>query len=107
MMKRYFLKIITFVALMIFTLGFNGAQKSAIAGDSSSDGWSAFELMPIRAISVKGDAAKFRDLNWMNDGTTGGIKAMGFDSDVTKDGHLSFEGHAIPGDNDFGAGLKL
>ena len=106
-MKRYFLKIITFVALMIFTLGFNGAQKSAIAGDASSDGWSAFELMPIRTISVKGDAAKFRALNWMNDGTTGGIKAMGFDSEVGEGGQVSFDGHAIPGDNDFGAGLKL
>src|SRR3989344_5627648 len=107
MMKRYFLKIITFVALMIFTLGFNGAQKSAIAGDASSDGWSAFELMPIRTISVKGDAAKFRALNWMNDGTTGGIKAMGFDSEVGEGGQVSFDRHAIPGDNDFGAGLKL
>ena len=106
-MKRDFLKIITFVALMIFTLGFNGAQKSAIAGDASSDGWSAFELMPIRTISVKGDAAKFRALNWMNDGTTGGIKAMGFDSEVGEGGQVSFDGHAIPGDNDFGAGLKL
>ena len=75
-MKRYLLKTVTLVALMIFTFGFNGAQKSAIADDTSADGWSTFELMPFRSISVKGDAAKFRAINWMNDGATGGIKAM-------------------------------
>ena len=106
-MKRYLLKTVTLVALMIFTFGFNGAQKSAIADDTSTDGWNTFELMPFRSISVKGDAAKFRAINWMNDGATGGIKAMSFDGDVGKDGQVSFEGHAIPGDNDFGAGLKL
>src|SRR3989338_2477359 len=107
MMKRHIPKIVKAVALIIFMIGFNGAPKPALADDASSDGWSAFELMPIRTISVKGDAAKFRALNWMNDGTTGGIKAMGFDSEVGEGGQVSFDGHAIPGDNDFGAGLKL
>ncbi|OGX40945.1 MAG: hypothetical protein A3G91_00370 [Omnitrophica WOR_2 bacterium RIFCSPLOWO2_12_FULL_50_9] len=106
-MKRHIPKIVKAVALIIFMIGFNGAPKPALADDASSDGWSTFELMPIRTISVKGDAAKFRALNWMNDGTTGGIKAMGFDSDAGEGGQVSFDGHAIPADNDFGAGLKL
>src|SRR3989344_9422575 len=106
-MRKYLLKIINPVMLIILMCGFNGAQKLAIAGDTSSDGWGTFELMPIRTISVKGDAAKFRAINWMNDGTTGGIKAMSFDGDFGKGGSLSFDGHAIPGDNDFGTSLKL
>lgn len=106
-MRKYYLKIINLATLIVFAVGFNGAQKPAIADDTSSDGWGTFELMPIRTISVKGDAAKFRAINWMNDGTTGGIKAMSFDGDFGKDGSLSFDGHAIPGDNDFGTSLKL
>ncbi len=106
-MKKYFLKIINPLMATIFALGLIGAQKPAFADDISADGWSTFELTPFRSISIKGDAAKFRALNWMNDGTTGGIKAMGFDGEVGKDVQVSFDGHAIPGDNDFGAGFKL
>ena len=106
-MKKYLLKIINPVMLIVFTLGLNGAPAPAVADDASTDGWGAFELMPYRSISVKGDAAKFRAINWMNDGTTGGIKAMSFDGDFGKDGSLSFDGHAIPGDHDFGTSLKL
>jgi len=106
-MKKHILKIVKVVAVLIFTIGFNGTPRPALADDASTDGWDTFELMPFRSISVKGDAAKFRALNWMNDGTTGGIKAMGYEGDLGEGGNLSFEGHAIPGDNDFGAGLKL
>lgn len=65
------------------------------------------ELMPIRVVHVKGDAAKFRALNWMDDGVTGGIKDMTFNGDIGNGNHLSFESHAIPGDNDVGANLNL
>lgn len=67
----------------------------------------SIEVMPIRSVSVKGDAAKFRAINWMNDGTTGGIKDMKFNGDIGKGEHLTFEGHAIEGDNDYGATLSL
>ncbi len=105
MKKRYFKTavLLTFVA---FILGFNGVSKEAFANQLLS-GWEAFNVMPFRYIAVKGDAAKFRALNWMNDGATGGIKDMLFSSKIGKDGELSFEGHAIPGDNDFGTMLKL
>lgn len=106
-MKRYFLKIISSAVLIIFAFGFNGAPTPAIADDASTDGWDTFELMPYRSVSVKGDAAKFRALNWMNDGVTGGIEDMTFNGEMGEGGHLLFEGHAIPGDNNFGAGLKL
>lgn len=106
-MKRYLLGRTRLVALILFTVGFNGMQRPAFADDTSPDGWGTFELMPIRTISVKGDAAKFRALNWMNDGVTGGIEDMLFNGKMGKDGHLSFEGHAIPGDNDYGADLKM
>jgi hypothetical protein len=107
MMKRYLLKIINRSALILLTVGLTMFQEPLFADDSSTGSWDTFELMPIRVINVKGDAAKFRALNWMDDGTTGGIKAMGFDSEAGEGGQVSFDGHAIPGDNDLGAGLKL
>ncbi len=106
-MPRSLPKIISPLTSAIFLLWFGCVPVSVFAEDTSAQGWDTFELMPIRVISVKGDAAKFRAINWMNDGTTGGIKAMGFDGDLGEGGNLSFDGHAIPGDNDFGASLKL
>ena len=93
--------------LMGVAFGLNGTLIPAMADDAVTDGWSTFELMPIRIINVKGDAAKFRAMNWMDDGATGGIKAMGFDTELGEGGQVSFDGHAIPGDNDLGASLKL
>lgn len=66
-----------------------------------------FEVTPFRIIDVKGDAAKFRALNWMNDGTTTGIENMTFNGEAGEGDYLTFEGHAIPGDNDLGAVLRL
>jgi hypothetical protein len=63
--------------------------------------------MPYRTISVKGDSAKFRAIHWVNDGTTGGIKAMGYQDQLGETGKLSFEGHVIPGDNNFDTKLNL
>ena len=66
-----------------------------------------FNFMPFRYITVKGDAAKFRAITWMNDGYTGGIKEMGINKTFGKDLVVDFEGHAIPGDNDFESDLTL
>ena len=105
-MKEYLSRMFKLAALTIFILGFNYAGQEAFAGILAG-GLKTFEVMPYRIISVKGDAAKFRALNWMNDGTTGGINDMSYDGKIGKDSQLSFEGHVIPGDNDFGASLKL
>jgi hypothetical protein len=86
---------------MVFMVSFSGLGRAA--GDLPD----TFVLMPIRTIAVKGDAAKFRALNWMNDGTTGGIKEMTVERNLGKGTSVSFEGHAIPGDNDLGADLTL
>ncbi len=92
---------ITPIILMVFMVSFSGLGRAA--GDLPD----TFVLMPMRTIAVKGDAAKFRALNWMNDGSTGGIKDMTIERDAAKGEHVSFEGHAIPGDKDLGADLTL
>ena len=98
-MKRPILKFTNFLVTLLFFIGTSGMQN-VFAADR-------FVIEPIRLISVKGDAAKFRALNWMNDGTTGGIKEIGIDRKLGKDEHVTFEGHAIPGDNDLGALLTI
>jgi len=86
---------------MVFMVSFSGL------GIAAGDLPDTFVMMPIRTIAVKGDAAKFRALNWMNDGNTGGIKEMTVERNLGKGTSVSFEGHAIPGDNDLGADLTL
>lgn len=124
-MRRNFLKTTSLTATMTLAFIFSLTTTNAFAGTltetlrnlfnkdmpdyfhSAKLQLDTFEVMPIRSVSVKGDAAKFRAINWMNDGITGGIKEMGFDGDIGKGDKLSFEGHAIPGDNDFGASFNL
>ncbi len=125
-MRKYAFKTMSFVTLVMFLFVFGWAGTKAFAAtltetlreflnndvpdfmnDVTKMKLDEFEIMSFRIIDVKGDAAKFRAINWMNDGTTGGIEGMTFDGDVGEGDHLTFEGHAIPGDNDFGAGFTL
>jgi len=64
------------------------------------------DIMPVQMVAVKGDVAKFRAINWMNDGYTGGIKDMTVERKLGKDVHVSFEGHATT-DSDLGAKLTI
>ncbi len=98
-MKRPIWKVINVITIVMFLVANTGWQRV----------WAAdtFVVQPIRLITVKGDAAKFRALNWMNDGYSGGIKEMTIDRNLAKDEHVSFEGHALSGDNDLGAALTL
>ncbi|MFA5059313.1 MAG: hypothetical protein WC676_01620 [Candidatus Omnitrophota bacterium] len=122
-MKKHILKDFSPVLLTIFMLVFGLGQTNVFAGTLTetlkklfnqdiSDFTQKFKLdnfefMPLRYVSVKGDAAKFRALNWMNDGTATGIKDMTFEGDLGNGDHLSFQGHVISGDNDFDANLNL
>ena len=105
-MEKHCLKMVNRMTLIIFMFALIGARQEAFA-DNLADKLTSFQIMPIRYIAVKGDAAKFRALNWMNDGATGGIKEMGFDGDIGNGDHLLFQGHAIPGDNDLGASIEF
>ncbi len=98
-MKRPALKVINFITVVMFLVSTSNWQL-AIAADT-------FIIQPARFVTVKGDAAKFRALNWMNDGFTGGVKEIGIERKLGKDAHVSFEGHAITGDNDLGATLTI
>ena len=53
-------------------------------------------LMPAQFITVKGDAAKFRAVNWINDGYQWGIKQLDITGDAAKDLHVSFKASGIP-----------
>ena len=92
---------------LVLLVGFSCIGQDAFADDTGTVEWETFELLPIRYITVKGDAAKFRAHTWMNDGSTGGIKNMGFTSTLGELGDVTFQGHAIPDDHDLGASLKL
>ncbi len=94
--RPYYLKAFA-IAIFIVSAGF---YQKVFAQDK-------FDIMPVRYIAVKGDAAKFRALNWMDDGYTGGIRDMMMDRKINKDTRVSFEGHAIPGDNDLLGDLKI
>lgn len=94
--RPYYLKVLA-IAVFIVSAGF---YQKVFAQDK-------FDIMPVRYIAVKGDAAKFRALNWMDDGYTGGIRDMMIDRKINKDTSVSFEGHAIPGDNDLLGDLKI
>ncbi len=64
-------------------------------------------IMPFQFATVKGDAQKFRAMQWMNDGTSYGLKELIVDKTVNKDTHVSLEGHSLPNDYDNAVELKL
>ncbi len=114
--KNYFIFLGTVMALAASSFDAQAATlteklKTFLNGDMpktvKSIKLDSIEVMPFRTITVNGDAAKFRAINWMNDGVTGGIKDMKFTGDIGDGKHLDFEGHAIPGDNDYNTSLKL
>ncbi|MBF0593626.1 MAG: hypothetical protein HQL22_01515 [Candidatus Omnitrophica bacterium] len=67
----------------------------------------SFVLMPIQTAFVKGDAAKFRAINWTKDGAQSGIKELKIDSKPCKDVQVSFEGSGIVGDEDYSGSLLI
>ncbi|MDO8674900.1 MAG: hypothetical protein Q7K71_02125 [Candidatus Omnitrophota bacterium] len=63
-------------------------------------------MMPFHFAAVKGDTAKFRQLNWIKDGYTAGLKNVSFDRAVNGK-EVSFEGHSILQENDNGVDLLI
>ncbi len=64
-------------------------------------------LLPAQYVFVKGDAEKFRALNWSSDGYIGGLKDLSMEYSFPNDTWVSFDGHVIQGENDIGGDLLL
>jgi hypothetical protein len=73
-----------------------GASSFAMAQESHV----SLALMPAQFITVKGDAAKFRAVNWINDGYQFGIKQLAVEGTMAKDIHVEIDTHAIPNMNE-------
>ena len=101
----YKIKFLALITASIFVATLSIAPSFAANSDDTQ--WDTFEVMPYRMISVKGDPAKFRAIHWLDDGTTGGIKSMGFQEQLGDNIKMSFAGHAIPGDNNWGTKLDF
>ena len=86
------------VAVLVAALGF-----------SPGLGWAEEEvsmtLLPIRHISVKGDAEKFRAHHWMTDGDAGGIKEFSAHHVFPSGAVFEAEGHAMAKQNDYAVEL--
>ncbi len=99
--KQIFLTSLLFMCLAIFEVHAQEAAPSVNIMPPVN-----VIMMPFHFASVKGDTAKFRQLNWMKDGYTGGIKNISFDRAVNGK-ELSLEGHSIPQENDNGVDLSI
>lgn len=106
-MNKFMRHIILTAIITVFIFGFCWLNPVFSGEESSENGWDTFEIMPYRVISVKGDASKFRANTWMDDGSTGGIRFMRFQDEIGKAGTLTFEGSAIPGDNNYDTFLNF
>jgi hypothetical protein len=67
-----------------------------------------FDLEPqFDWISVHGDKAKFREIEGINDGFSGGLKHFSFEDQINAEEKFSFEGHFLSGGQDFALQLNL
>ena len=81
-------------------------DQGADWGTNSETPELAFEFAPtLRQIDVHGDKAKFRELEGVRDGGSGGIGKFSFTRQITPDEKISLEEHFIVPDLD--VGLKL
>lgn len=64
-------------------------------------------MEPFQYAAVKGDSSQFRAHHWMSTGYDGGVKEFGYEQDFGDGVTLEAEGHAIPGNGDYGAEVKL
>ncbi len=67
-----------------------------------------FSVTPmIRAISVSGNEAKFREQTGLRPGVSGGAANFSFEQQLDPDTRFSLSGHALPRDEDYAVKLSL
>ena len=95
--------------LQISTLFFFVCVTAVVvpAGAGEADKTVRATLTPVQYVGVKGDAEKFRALNWSTDGYSGGLKDLDIDYQLDDGLSLTFNGHALAQENDAGAALFL
>ena len=75
------------------------APNALYAAEEAKEHWS-ITLRPVQYGDVKGDIEKFKAHHWIKDNYVGGIKDLLYEREG-KDGTLmTFEGHALPEEND-------
>lgn len=67
----------------------------------------SIDLMPVKTVDVKGDASKYRALNWQDTQTQFGINDLKMHAKYGKDVNVTFEGGAILGNEDYKGKLML
>lgn len=65
------------------------------------------KIAPVSYISVKGDAARFREHYWITDGYSGGVEDLSIKSHIDNKTALEFESFGFPENNNYGADLHL
>ena len=95
-MKRHYFILMIMMAWLWVTPGF--AQQPTNM---------ALTIRPGFFAAVKGDVNKFRAINWTKDGYSGGITKATLEKELNKDTTVSFEGHAIPQNNDMASDLLI
>ncbi len=65
------------------------------------------EILFGRFAAVEGDTEKFRLHHWMKDGYVGGFKEFMMERSLPDDIHMSWEGRAIPKENDIDSSFHL
>ena len=67
-----------------------------------------FSVAPtIRAVSVSGNAAKFREHTGLRPGVSGGAANFSFEQQLDADTRFSLSGHALPRDEEYAVKLSL
>ena len=66
-MQRSIIKILSLAIVATLIFGFHCVVKASAADDPKDANWDTFEVLPLRAIHVKGDAAKFRPAKALKD----------------------------------------
>ncbi len=98
---------IDFIKVLAGVIVFCGVGFSPLNAVAADDAKVSATLVPVDYISVNGDAAKFRAQYWKNDGYSGGLEDLSATGKINKDTSFSFEGHAIPKNNDFSGDLEI
>ncbi|MEI8062969.1 MAG: hypothetical protein WCH84_02785 [Verrucomicrobiota bacterium] len=81
---------------------------SARAADAPANDTNSVSVTPgFRSITVSGDVRKFRQLNMMNDGFTGGLEEFTIDQRTAKNLQVHADGHVLFEEQDYKLNLEI
>src|SRR5579859_500074 len=77
------------------------------AESTESSGLTGSETLLVNYVSVKGDAQKFREDEWMRDGWSGGVEQLALDQDLDEHTTLHVEGRGVVNEDDYRLRLEI